>query len=160
MSQVVSNPVEFSDWAALKALLSAAFAEQEGRINPPSSHHGMTSKDLAAKAATEDLFVLLDPLRGCLFGKPDGAVYALSKWAIDPRHAGTGLGRALAEAASQRARDLGCERLQLGTRIELLENHRVFRAFGFRLMHAGRHRGFTRPSYFIFEKDLRLPRPR
>ena len=54
--------------------------------------------------------------------------------------------------AEQRARDLGLPVLELETRVELVENHLIFRRLGF--VETGRkaHEGFDRPTSITFQK--------
>ncbi|MEM1273930.1 MAG: GNAT family N-acetyltransferase [Pseudomonadota bacterium] len=150
-----------ADWTridvdALFELLSDAFEWQRSRIDPPSSLHSLTPGDLARKAEAEDVFLIGEPVEGCLFGDLRGAVYHLSKWAVCPTAQGKGHGRSMLAVAQKRARNLGAARLRLGTRIELLPNHRRFRALGFEMRGAQRHSGFTRPTSLIFE--MQVPR--
>jgi hypothetical protein len=43
------------DWAALLALIRAEFAFMEGRIDPPSSMHGLTPETIALQARTGEV---------------------------------------------------------------------------------------------------------
>ena len=104
------------------------------------------------KAKSEDMFLIRDPLRAVLFGRViDPGVYYLGKWVSDPEVQNRGLARLLLRAAQQRAVEIGCIRLRLGTRIELVENHRIFRALGFHLARSVRHSGYSRATALEFE---------
>ncbi|MEJ6394482.1 GNAT family N-acetyltransferase [Gymnodinialimonas sp. 2305UL16-5] len=150
-----TNP-EFDDWPALEALLRAAYAPMEGRIDPPSFLTTMTQADIAQKAADEDLFLAregADPV-ACGFGRPEGRFYEIGKVAVADSHRRQGLARAMIEAAAARATALGLDGLQLYTRIELTENHATYRALGFTVTREFRHPGYDRPTALIFRRAL------
>ncbi len=133
------------DFAALHALIAAAFANMDGRIDPPSSLHRMSVADLAAAARDHEVWALEEggaPV-ACvtLIAKPR-ALY-VSKLAVAPGRQGGGLGRAMIALAEDRARGLGLPALELQTRIELLENHAAFAAMGFRVTGESAHPAMT-----------------
>ena len=141
------------DWASLLGLIQRAFHGMEGRIDPPSSLHRLTPEAIALQAGTGEVWVE-PPLRACMFLTPkDGRLY-LGKLAVDPALQGQGSGRRLVALAEQRARDLGYEVLELETRVELVENHAIFRRLGF--VETGRkaHPGFDRPTSITFQKRV------
>lgn len=150
------NPSGFADHAALHALLSQAFADMAGRIDPPSSMTRMSVADVAAKAAEEDLFLVRNDRRllGCLFGTARGDVYYIGKLAVAPEARGRGLARALVARAADHARALGLGRLELQSRVELTENHRVFAALGFVEAARTAHAGYDRPTSVTFRRTL------
>lgn len=154
--QVETNPPDFDDFAGLHALLSAAFAYMDGRIDPPSSMARLDIAGLRAKAATEDLMIIRDPgqLLGCLFGAVEGEDYYIGKLAVDARHRQGGLGRALITAAEHQAGRRGCRALTLQTRVELVENHATFARLGFVQSGASAHPGYARPTSLSFRKTL------
>lgn len=162
VSQVETNPADFSDFSALYGLLSTAYAEMHGVISPPTSLHGMTPESLAAKTQTEDLFLLRrnTALVGCLFATPtpDGRYY-LGKLAVPVQHRRTGAATALLEAAACRAAALGLHALELGTRVELRGNHRLFRKLGFSLVGASAHPGFDRATSLTFRRPVPRGQP-
>lgn len=156
VSNVETNPTDFNDWVALLTLLRAAFAGMEGRVDPPSSLSRLDVAGLHAKAQAEDLFVIrtAGDLVACGFGVPVADAYYLSKLAAAPQHQGQGHARRLIETAAARARGLGLSRLTLQTRVELVENHALFLALGFRQTGATAHQGHDRPTSLSFSRDL------
>lgn len=139
----------FDDWAELLALLHAAFAGMEGRIDPPSSLHRLDETSLAAKAAEETLILAHDAdgrLAGCVFLKPEATALYVGKLAVAPDAQGRGIGRSLMLAAEDAARAAGRRRLRLQTRVELTENHATFAAMGFVETARTSHPGFDRPT--------------
>lgn len=155
VSKVETNP-DFSDWTALEALLRAAYAPMEGRIDPPSFLTTMTIADIARKAQVEDLFLARDQSTpvACGFGTPVDGVYEVGKVAVAASHRKRGLARALMDAATLRARALGLDGLQLYARVELTENHATYRALGFTEHAPFSHPGFDRPTAIVFRRAL------
>jgi GNAT superfamily N-acetyltransferase len=156
VSEVETNPAAFSDFGALHALLTEAFAPMAGRIDPPSSLTSMSVEDVVRKAAAEDLFLIRDRERpmACLFAAPRGESYYLGKLAVAQDMRGRGLARGVIEAAGARARSLGLRDLELQTRVELTENHAVFVALGFRETGRTCHPGYARPTSVRFRKPV------
>ena len=153
---VESNPRDFTDFPALLALITHAFAGMEGRIDPPSSILALDVDDLRAKAQAEDFFVIRQGGRpiACLFGLPRGAEYYVGKLAVAQDHRRAGLARALIDAAGARARSLGLGALCLQSRVELVENHATFARLGFVQTGTSTHPGFARPTSIWFRRDL------
>ncbi|MGH6809290.1 MAG: GNAT family N-acetyltransferase [Ensifer adhaerens] len=146
----------FDRYDELLALILNAFAYMDGRIDPPSSAHALTIEGLKEKAATEIGFVVADGpvLVGCIFCRPEIDCLYIGKLAVAAAHQGKGVGRRLLASAEEAARNRHLPALRLQTRIELIENHRTFAAWGF--IETGRtaHPGFTRPTTVEMRKTL------
>jgi len=153
---VVAAPADFGDWDDLLALLRESFAYMDGRIDPPSSLHGLDAAKLAAKAEAEELVLAFadGTLAGCLFAAPRGDVLYLGKIAVRPGLRGRGIARRMFALAEANARSRGFKALELQARIELVENHRTFTAPGFEKIGEGRHPGYTRTTDLNFRKSL------
>lgn len=144
------------DWAAVLRLIRAAFADMDGRIDPPSSMQGLTEAEIALRAERGEIWVIEDagaPV-ACLFlTKKPGCLY-LGKLAVAEAWRGRGLARRLVEMAGGRARAMGLPALELQTRVELTANHTVFRAMGFTQTGATAHDGYDRPTSLTFRKPI------
>jgi pyrrolidone-carboxylate peptidase/GNAT superfamily N-acetyltransferase len=155
--QVEAAPSDFADWPGLLGLLRRSFAAMEGRIDPPSSLQALSAADLAAKARGEQLLLVRDatgaPL-ACAFLAIDPGDAWLSKIAVEPSQQGRGLAWALLAEAERAAAAAGCAALALQTRVELLENHRIFEALGFRRVGETSHPGYDRTTSLTFSKPL------
>ncbi len=144
------------DMAPILALLHRAFAGMEGRIDPPSSLHRLTVEGIAEQARTGEVWVIDDVACVFLTPQPEALPPALyiGKLAVDPSAQGHGMARRLIDLAQTRALDLGLSRLALQTRVELVENHAIFKALGFVKTAETAHVGFDRPTSYRFEKQL------
>ncbi len=142
------------DWPALLALLQRAFAGMEGRIDPPSSLRAVTPESLATTAQTSEIWVIGTPPQACLILTPKPGHLYLGKLAVDPAQQRRGLARILITQAEARARAIGLPTLHLETRVELTENHAVFRHLGFTETARKVHAGFDRPTSITFTKPL------
>lgn len=141
---------------ALLALILKAFAGMDGRIDPPSSAHALTVEVLRNKARDEIGYVIEieDRPVACLFCKPEPGALYLGKLAVDPDFQGKGFGRLLLVAAEELAQSLGLMSLRLETRVELTENHDLFRRWGFRNTAENSHAGFDRITSIEMTKRL------
>lgn len=154
--EVEQAPTSFEEWDFVLTLLQAAFAYQEHRIDPPSSVYGLSADSLARKAAGETLFVarIGRELAGCIFARDQPPVLYVGKLAVWPHLQGHGIGRRLMQAVQAFAIDSGRPALELETRIELTENHRVFESLGFSKVSEHAHQGFDRPTYIRMRKQV------
>lgn len=148
------GPVE--DWSALHALLVTCFAGMDGRIDPPSSLAAMTPDALRAKARAETLVTIRDgdALVACGYFRDTGRSLCLGKLAVRPDHRGRGHLRRIVAEAEVMARRLGRPVLELGTRVELTENHATFARLGFREVARTAHPGYDRPTSVTMERPV------
>ena len=139
---------DFADWEAVRTLIHEAFATMEGRIEPPSSALRLTPQALAADAADGALLLARsgNALVGCVFVRPKQDALYIGKLAVRPDLHGSGIGKALVQAARAEARVLGLKSLELQTRIELTENHAAFAKMGFIKTGETAHQGYERST--------------
>lgn len=137
-----------ADGLAILALMQTAFAGMEGRIDPPSSLHDLSVQSMF-KAG--EVWAMGAPPVACMILSPRSKALYLGKLAVAPDHQARGLARTMVEAAKARAQVLGLPKLELQTRVELEENHAIFRALGF--VETGRtaHAGYVRATSVTFE---------
>jgi GNAT superfamily N-acetyltransferase len=146
----------FGRWSELLELILAAFAYMDGRIDPPSSALGLTQEALKRKAQDEIGYAALDGevLKGCMFLRPEVNSLYLGKLAIAPEAQRKGTGRALLQIAEAVAGGLRLGTIRLDTRIELIDNHAVFGAWGFVKTAEKSHPGFDRVTYIEMRKMI------
>jgi ribosomal protein S18 acetylase RimI-like enzyme len=154
--EVLPIPADFERWEALLGVIRASFAYMDGVIDPPSSAHRLTPDALRDRAAAEIGFLALsgDAIAGCAFlaEKPDH--FYLGKLAVSPAYQGRGVGRALLKAAEEHARRAGKDVIELQTRVELTDNHRLFAALGFVETARTAHQGHDRPTSVTMRKRV------
>ncbi|MGE6784971.1 GNAT family N-acetyltransferase [Ensifer adhaerens] len=140
----------------LLTLIRVAFSYMDGRIDPPSSAHALSTLSLREKITDEIAFGVNDGERlvGCIFCKPEPDCLYIGKLAVAPEAQGKGIGRLLLAEAEATARVLGLPALRLLTRIELVDNHRAFAAWGFAESGTMCHPGFNRPTAIEMRKTL------
>ncbi|WP_319411085.1 GNAT family N-acetyltransferase [uncultured Cohaesibacter sp.] len=143
--------------AALKdilLLIRKCFAYMDGRIDPPSSMHRLTEAAIARQCQSGEVWSLEEPIRACVFLTPKDDCLYLGKMAVDSEARGLGLGRSLVALAEERARALGYHALELETRIELVENHKIFASFGFVKTAETAHEGYDRMTSITMRKAV------
>ncbi|WP_312862970.1 GNAT family N-acetyltransferase [Rhizobium sp. P28RR-XV] len=146
----------FDRWDALLDLILAAFAYMNGRIDPPSSALALTPEALREKAMNEIAYVAFDgdQLAGCIFCRPETECLYVGKLAVLPAAQGKGIGRRLLTYAEAAARQHDLHILRLETRIELIDNHATFAAWGFQKVAENRHPGFDRTTSIEMRKAV------
>ncbi len=150
------NPVDFDDWAGLLNLLHESFAYMNDRIDPPSSLHKLDLDGIESKAKQENLIVISKDglLAGCAFFKPLGDAMYIGKVAVSSEFRQQGLAKAMFDEIEKIAVIKNIERLQLETRVELIENHQTFRTMGFKKVAETAHPGYDRATSIIMEKMI------
>ena len=143
-------PDEPTAW--LLALIREAFADMDGRIDPPSSMHRLTEAEIALQASEGEVWVI--GREACVFFTRKPQALYIGKLAVRRAARRQGYARALIATAESRARGLGLPALELQARVELTENHATFRALGFTQVGATAHPGYDRPTSLTFKRAL------
>ncbi len=134
---VFRAPPHYPRWPAVAALIHRSFAYMTPLLGHPAQAMKLTPEDLEA-AAGRDAAWLVEQAEtpiACLFTRPSrdfGDALYLGWLSVESAHRGSGLVRALMNAAEQEARRQGCSHLTLDTGRELVELHRLFQHLGFR----------------------------
>lgn len=152
------------DELALLALIKAAFEEQRGRVDPPSSALRKTRAILRRELQTASALVAqLQPGRalagelaliGCVFYEPQGDVLYLSRLAVMPTYRGRGVGVALMREAEIRGKRMGLRAATLSVRLSLQEQQNYYEKLGYHFVAYGVHEGYTEPTFLKMEKKL------
>ena len=137
---------------AVLGLIRRAFAEMEGRIDPPSSMHRLTVADLSAP--TCEVWVIGAPPAACVLLTPRADTLYLGKLAVAPAHRRRRLARRLVDMACDRARALGLASVTLQVRVELEGNQRAFARMGFAEVGRTAHPGFDRPTSITLARPV------
>ena len=147
---------DYPQWDAVLRLVLDAFTFMDGRIEPPSSAHRLTTADMAAQAGTGAVWAIEEagcPV-ACLSAKLKGDALYLGKLAVAASHRGQGLARSLIAVAADEARARGLVCLELEARIELTENHAAFARMGFTKTGETAHPGYDRPTSITMRRPL------
>ncbi|MEM7671508.1 MAG: GNAT family N-acetyltransferase [Pseudomonadota bacterium] len=105
-------------------------------------------------AEAGELLAMGSPPIACVVLTVQGDALYLSKLAVAATMRGNGLARTLVETAERRARAKGLVALEAQTRVELTENHVIFRALGFEIVGQTAHPGYDRPTSITLRKPL------
>lgn len=151
---LIQHTNDSSDLDTILTLVKQSFSFMEGRIDPPSSVNRLDIEGISDHCNSGEVWTFGVPIVACLFLKPkDDALY-LGRLAVTENERGKGIGRKLIEHAEIRAGVHDKHFLELFTRIELTENHRLFAQYGFEKTDEVAHAGFARPTYIIMRKAL------
>jgi ribosomal protein S18 acetylase RimI-like enzyme len=142
------------DWPALLRLIQTEFAFIDGRIDPPSSMHGLTADAIASHAQSGEIWVIGSPPVASVFLTLKPQSLYIGKLAVATPHRNKGLARRLITFAEARARAHDLPTLELQTRVELTENHATFRALGFREIARTSHPGHDHPTSITFQRPV------
>jgi putative acetyltransferase len=116
--------------AAEVALVRELFAEYARTVDEPCCFADF-DRELAALPGPYRLF-LLEDAAGCVAVRLlDPQTAEMKRLYVRAAHRGKGLGRALAEAAIDAAREAGCGRIVLDTLPKMLEAQALYRALRF-----------------------------
>lgn len=142
------------DPAPVLALIRAAFGFMEGRIDPPSSMLALSGADVTRQATEGEVWLIGRGPEACVFLTPKTGALYIGKLATAEAARRRGHARALMALAESRARALGLPMLELQSRVELVENHRAFKAMGFAVVGATRHPGYDRDTSLTFRRPV------
>jgi ribosomal protein S18 acetylase RimI-like enzyme len=137
-------------------LIRAAFADQGGQTDPPSSALKETTEAVARKLADGGGFAAFDGVEMValvLFNPDDDALY-LGRLAVASAARGQGLATRLLELAEAEARRLGYAKTRLRVRLDLPANRRLFEANGYAETARLSHPGYEKPTFAVMEKRL------
>jgi N-acetylglutamate synthase-like GNAT family acetyltransferase len=153
------TPIQATDpypWDKILTLVRTSYAFMESRINPPSSMHFLTPEKISEQAKTGEVWVIeaKDAPIACVFLTFESDHIYIGKLAVSEAMRGKGFARRLINLAGARAKTLGHTRLELQTRVELVENHAAFAKLGFVKVAEGAHSGFDHPTEITMRKEL------
>lgn len=148
-----------SDDISLRAvlhLIQTSFDYMQTRVDPPSSVHLLNFAALKSEAQQNEVWSLGSPPYACAIFRPSDTTLMIAKLAVHPDQRGAGLARQIITLAERRAAALGLQSLTLQTRVELSENHAIFRALGFDETARTTHPGYPAPTSITFTRPLPL----
>ena len=152
----VENPSDVP-FERLVEILLAAFAFQDGIVDPPSSAKSVSVSELQWRFARDTLFLAYNRDGdgvGQIWIEDSGKDAYLYKLSVDPVIKGGGIGKALVEATCAFAKDRGKESMRLHVRVELTDNIAFFTSRGFEIAGEGIHDGYDRTTFWKMARDL------
>jgi ribosomal protein S18 acetylase RimI-like enzyme len=132
-----------ADAHRLAAIAVAAYAKYVPRLGREPAP---MRADFPAAIAAGHVVVIehAGGIQGYLVAWAEPDAYFLDNIAVDPAHAGKGLGRALIDHAAAEARGRRLPALRLHTNVAMTENIAMYRYLGFVETHRGTEEGFHR----------------
>lgn len=128
MADWILRRAEQSDAAGLAACIDAAYAPYAARLPDLPDVSGGVAEEIAQHQ------VWVAEFDGTIIGGlviiPQPDFMLLANVAVHPKHAGTGLGRALLELAETDSLDQGYRELRLSTHVDMPDNVRLYEHLG------------------------------
>jgi GNAT superfamily N-acetyltransferase len=155
--RMVLRPLTTGDAGEAAEVIRTAFAAQSRPTRPPSSALSETAEAIAAKIAAGGGFGVFEAgaLIAAVLWRIDGDALHVARVSVALTRRGRGITRLLIAACETAAREHSARRMTLKTRLELPENERLFRRFGFARREVEAHPGFEAPTIAVMEKLLR-----
>jgi len=155
---LVLRPAIVSDAAAVAATIAAAFEQYRGKLQPESGAFRETAKGIAGELRRGAGAIVAERngrVVGCVMTKMlDGDLY-FGRLAVLPEARGTGVAKRLIEAVEADARSRGLPGVQLGVRVVLTANQKLFASLGYVEISRESHPGFDYPTSINMRKSLK-----
>jgi len=145
------RPATAVDLPAVERIVRDAYAKYIERIGKPP---GPMLDDYRARIRAHEAWVLEDggAVAGVIILLAEDDHLLLDNVAVDPAHAGRGLGRVLMEFAEAEARRRGYDEIRLYTHEKMTENITLYRHLGWQETGRGEQAGYSR---VFFRKQVR-----
>ncbi len=146
-----------ADRAAVVKVLQRAFADYDGRLQPPPGALGETEASVRAhlqKGRIALAFIEGAPV-GAMFLERKGDALFLSRVSVVPEKRGSGITARMVALAEEGARREGVRALTLRVREVLAQNLALFQRLGFR--ETGRHGHESQPETVMIDMRKGLP---
>jgi GNAT superfamily N-acetyltransferase len=144
------------DAAILHGVLTRAFCEYAGLLDPPSGVHAETVASLARKVGQGGALICEagGDVVGCAFYTQHTGYLYVGRFGVLPEHRRSGVGALLLVAAERRARALGYTRVRLNVRLVLGKLRAYYEARGYLPIDYLAHEGYTELTYVEMEKAI------
>jgi GNAT superfamily N-acetyltransferase len=155
-AQLTVREAHVGDADLLRGLLSRAFGEYDGCLDPPSGVHFETSASLAERIRRGGALVceLGSVAVGCAFYEPGAGFLYVGRFGVVPECRGTGIGALLLAEAERHAASYGFTRVRLNVRIALEGLRAYYEGQGYAPIAYHAHAGHASPTYVEMEKNL------
>jgi GNAT superfamily N-acetyltransferase len=151
MTASIIRSASSADRPTVERIVRAAYTKYIARIGKPP---GPMCDDYARRIADQTVWVLIasGDIAGILVLLEENDHVLLDNVAVEPRHQGKGIGRALIDFAEQEARRRGHTEIRLYTHQAMHENIALYPRLGYEETGRGEQAGFAR---VFFRKMLR-----
>lgn len=151
MTAPTIRPASSADRPAVERIVRDAYTKYIARIGKPP---GPMCDDYARRIADQAVWVLIafGEIAGILVLLEENDHLLLDNVAVEPRHQGKGIGRALIDFAEQEARRRCHAEIRLYTHQAMHENIALYACLGYEEIGRGEQAGFER---VFFRKMLR-----
>jgi predicted N-acetyltransferase YhbS len=146
------------DAASIAATIAASFEQYRGKLEPESGAFRETAEGIAAELARESGAIVAErngQMIGCVMVKLMEDDLYFGRLSVVPDARGEGIARRLVEAVEDEARRRELAGVQLGVRIVLVENQKLFASMGYVEISREAHEGFDHPTSINMRKALR-----
>lgn len=156
MSGIRIRKATVKDLPLLVDVVHAAFAEYQGKLDPPSGAHSESEGTLGQKLTKGGavLAVAGRDVVGCALWSLEPAHLYLGRLGVLPAWRSRGVGGRLLGEVERLAVRLGFRRVQLGVRLGIPGLQSYYEKRGYKVFGHGTHQGYTRPTYAKMEKAL------
>jgi ribosomal protein S18 acetylase RimI-like enzyme len=150
MTAPIIRAASTADRPAVERIVRAAYTKYIARIGKPP---GPMCDDYAGRIAEQAVWVLIasGEIAGIIVLLEQDGHLLLDNVAVDPRHQGKGIGRALIDFAEQEARRRSQAEIRLYTHQAMHENIALYSRLGYEETGRGEQAGFQR---VFFRKTL------
>ena len=147
-----------ADAPAIAATIAAAFEQYRGKLKPESGAFRETAKGIAGELRRGAGAIVAERngrVVGCVMTKVlEGDLY-FGRLAVLREARGTGVAKRLIEAVEADARSRGLPGVQLGVRVVLTANQKLFASLGYVEISRESHPGFDYPTSINMRKSLK-----
>jgi predicted N-acetyltransferase YhbS len=150
------QPVTTDDLPALLAVIQTAYAEYDGKLDPPSGARNESVTKLAQKLNEGHALKALldDQIVGCVFYENRGDRVYFGRLAVLPAYRRQGIARQLVEGVEQYAADQQIAQVTMGVRLALPGHIDYYTRLGYQISQYRCHPGYTHYTSVDMVKTL------
>ena len=150
------RPGTQEDVPRILEVITRAFEEYRGRLDPPSSAQRETLDSVRDKLRQGGAVVATagKQMTGCALWKQEPGHLYVGRLAVLPEFRKAGIGGRLMEWVEEQAVRLGAPKVRLMVRVTLGAIREYYERKGYRVTGRGSHPGYAEPTYLVMEKNV------
>ncbi len=143
-----------ADIPRMTEVIKAAFAEYQGKLEPPSSAEKKSPEVVKQELEHGNALVIEDKdiIVACAFYKPKGNYVYLERLSVLPEYRKQGIATILIKEIEKRAKETRAKGLTLSVRLVLTRQQALYSSLGFECESYGTHSGFSEPTFMTMIK--------